>query len=54
MAVMRLGEVVSTIQGLLRGDQEFIRPILKSELTQQYIDLPISVRKNMKDDRPVE
>ena len=48
-----LWEVTENIKGLLIGDKGFIRPILKQELATVGIDLQTSLRKNMKDERPI-
>ncbi|BAP56538.1 transposase with DDE domain [Thioploca ingrica] len=49
-----LWEVVDSTQGWLIGDKGFLSSSLQSELAQQNLDLQTPLRKNMKDNRPLE
>jgi len=45
-------DTLDNVKGLLLGDKGYLRPILKTELSEQGIDLQVPYRKNMKDKRP--
>ena len=47
-----LPETTQGISGLLIGDKGYIRPLLRQDLFEQWIDLQTPLRKNMDDNSP--